>query len=228
MLNSNLNIFLIVFLLLVFAKCSPYSQCWKGDSDCTGCPTNSSINFTSLFFLSEIFGFDNYQLKKINRTIDYANSTKQLPEIIYFDPPFFFHSSFLYHCCHTEEEKKIMLKVYQKVEWESFYVNFTHTHCNVDHTGDVIYIASIPDQKSQNKLFELAALFQNAIEKAGIKINHPRVQEFHSTIARVKPTFTTNKCIDLLNSQPTWIQIKIQFFLVSDLVIQASDFPKQH
>lgn len=84
---------------------------------------------------------------------------------------------------------QIIENVLESFVWYSFNISYTGSTffqstlgfgCNLDHDGVTIYLHSLPDWDSQDKLFAFVENIQKAIEAAGVPINTPRQQTFHA------------------------------------------------
>jgi hypothetical protein len=183
---------LLCFVVLVsVALCgasSPYSVCYMGDEDCPPCPANASININALIWLSPDIHF----VEETSPLEDYIKSTDP-KNLIQLDSLLALHTTLEYICCHTKEEIDTIHTVAAAYQWKHIDIAYESATCNVDHNNSTVYIAQRPNNASQAALLSLVRGLESAYRAAGIRVNHPRSQEFHSTLARVTHEYPTNK-----------------------------------
>jgi hypothetical protein len=82
----------------------------------------------------------------------------------------------------------------------------------VDHDGKTVYLHAQPDQNSQETLLGFVRGVEKALEAAGVPVPNPRVQAFHSTLARVDPSYPADALVKQL--QGTYFgQAMVSFFI---------------
>ena len=191
----------LVIGILHLASAS-YDLCWIGDSDCpSDCSLygNGTENFITVVWLG-LGGTGNRTEFQANMGAaeDYM---KQFSGVRSTDPLTGLHTTLNYFCCHTTEEKAIIIEVLQKLKWQSFGLTYRGAGCNKGANETWASLWSQADDGSQNLLWSLVHQIEAAVEAAGVRINHPRVQGFHSTLGQVTLDFPIDAVVQTLNER---------------------------
>eukprot|EP00761_Pharyngomonas_kirbyi_P013925 gb/GECH01013955.1/.p1 GENE.gb/GECH01013955.1/~~gb/GECH01013955.1/.p1 ORF type:complete len:432 (+),score=80.40 gb/GECH01013955.1/:1-1296(+) len=200
----------------------PYSTCWRGDSNCPSCnSTSASENWISYMPMIAPSRFKWNLLKAKGQILRYFYDLK------WWIPQVAMHISLNYFCCHTKEEKKKMISIMKNVEWEPIQVRMTDFGCNVNDDESTVYLHTLPDEPSQQKLNRLMKQFETAIESAGIDINFDRTQAFHTSVAWVSPSFPTDDVIQKINRKiPEFGTVELCWVLMFPHVLVAKGASK--
>lgn len=121
---------------------------------------------------------------------------------------------------HTQEEKETIKRVMATMPWSEFSVGYASATCNVGANESYASVIVAADPPTQQTLFAFVRRIEAAVEAAGVKINHPRVQEFHSTLGQVTLDYPIDDVIAELNRRfPSFTPeqpIEVQFILGPD------------
>ncbi|KAJ5068730.1 hypothetical protein M0811_02673 [Anaeramoeba ignava] len=209
-MNLFLSSIFIIILLLIFGISSSFDTCWNGDSDCMTCPEDSKENWTSLMYLSYHISFTE-EIHKAQEII--KNSAESSSQIIRMESDIELHTSLNYFCCHNSEEKEIIKKVLREYYWEPIDLEYNRVGCNIDHDNKTIYLLALMSEESEKKMFDWIRGIEKAISDAGVHVNHPRLQEFHCTMARVTHDFPSDSVVlDISNQISSFGSIHFSWF----------------
>lgn len=120
-------------------------------------------------------------------------------------------------CCYSVQQRKTIVSVIQSYKWAPMNITYSAFGCNVDHDGKTVYIHAQPDQKGQNSLLSLVQGIEKAIQMAGVPIPNPRVQAFHSTLARVSPQFPSDQLVQAMTGK-NFGTVDINWFLMEPYI----------
>jgi len=128
-------------------------------------------------------------------------------------------------CCYSLTEKMRIFEIIRGIQWKPFNLTFSKVQCNIAQSK-VVSLYALADEKGQETMRNLALTIENRIKHAGIPINHPRKQVFHSTLGQVWPDYPADQVVKKLNEtytvfNPT-VPINVTWFFCENNIFKAT------